>query len=60
VTHNSGTLYHKVIQRMMYEVLMNTADSLYPKDRTMTLGSTQPLTEISIKDISWGVKAARI
>jgi hypothetical protein len=27
-------------------------------DRTMTLGSTQPLTEMSTMNISWGVKAA--
>jgi len=25
-----------------------------PSDRTMTLGSTQPLTEISTRSISWG------
>jgi hypothetical protein len=54
LTHNSGTLYHKVIQRMMCKVLMNTSDSSFPKDRTMALGSTHPLTEISIMDISWG------
>jgi hypothetical protein len=32
-----------------------------PSDRTVTRGSTQPLTEMSISDISWGgvgVKAA--
>ena len=29
-----------------------------PRDRTMTLGSTQPLTEMSTRNISWGVKAA--
>ena len=28
-----------------------------PSDRTMVLGSTQPLTEISTRSISWGVKA---
>jgi len=27
-------------------------------DRTMALGSTQPLTEMSTKNVSWGVKAA--
>jgi hypothetical protein len=27
-------------------------------DRTTTLGSTRPLTEMSISSISWGVKAA--
>jgi hypothetical protein len=29
-----------------------------PSDRTMALGSTQPLTEMSTRSISWGVKAA--
>jgi len=29
-----------------------------PPSRTMALGSTQPLTEMSIRNISWGVKAA--
>jgi hypothetical protein len=29
-----------------------------PSDRTMVLGLTQPLTEMSTRNISWGVKAA--
>ena len=29
-----------------------------PSDRTMALGSTQPLTEMSTRSVSWGVKAA--
>jgi hypothetical protein len=29
-----------------------------PSGRTMALGSTQPLTEMSTRSISWGVKAA--
>jgi hypothetical protein len=29
-----------------------------PSDRTMALGSTQPLTEMSTRSISWVVKAA--
>jgi hypothetical protein len=29
-----------------------------PSDRTMALGSTQPLTEMSTRSISWGIKAA--
>ena len=29
-----------------------------PSDRTMALGSTQALTEMSTRSISWGVKAA--
>jgi len=29
-----------------------------PTGRTMALGSTQPLTEMSTRNISWGVKVA--
>jgi hypothetical protein len=29
-----------------------------PVGRTMALGSTQPLTEMSTRNVSWGVKAA--
>ena len=29
-----------------------------PSGRTMALGPTQPLTEMSTRNISWGVKAA--
>jgi hypothetical protein len=29
-----------------------------PSGCTMALGSTEPLTEMSIRNISWGVKAA--
>jgi hypothetical protein len=29
-----------------------------PFGRTMAMGSTQPLTEMSTRNISWGVKAA--
>jgi hypothetical protein len=28
------------------------------RGRTMALGSTQPLTEMSTRDVFWGVKAA--
>jgi hypothetical protein len=31
-----------------------------PSGRTMALGLTQPLTEMSPKNISWGVKAAGV
>ena len=31
-----------------------------PSDRTMALGSTQPLTEMSTRDIFWRVKAAGV
>jgi len=29
-----------------------------PSGRTMALGSTQPLTEVGARNISWGVKVA--
>jgi len=29
-----------------------------PSSRTMALGMTQPLTEMSTRNISWGVKVA--
>ena len=32
--------------------------SFNPSGRTMALGSTQPLTEMSTRNISWGIKAA--
>ena len=33
----------------------------YPSGRTVALGSTQPLTEMSTRNISWGgVKAAGV
>jgi hypothetical protein len=31
-----------------------------PSGRNMALGSTQPLTEMSTRNISWGVKAASV
>ena len=31
---------------------------LNPSGRTVALGMTQPLTEMSTRNISWGVKAA--
>ena len=31
-----------------------------PSGQTMALGSTQPLTEMSTRNISWGVKAASV
>jgi len=30
------------------------AGDINPSDRTMALGSTQPLTEMSTRSISWG------
>jgi len=36
----------------------SSSSSSYPSGRTMTLGSTQPLTKMSTRNISCGVKAA--
>jgi hypothetical protein len=40
------------------DVVIGIFHWLNPFGRTMALGSTQPLTELSTKNISWGVKAA--
>jgi hypothetical protein len=40
---------------VMYLIMLNI---MGPSDRTMALGSTQPLTEMSTRSVSWGVKAA--
>ena len=31
---------------------------IFPSDRTMVLGSTQPLVKMSTSNITWGLKAA--
>jgi hypothetical protein len=31
---------------------------IFPSNRTMDLGSIQPVTEMNTRNISWGVKAA--
>jgi hypothetical protein len=38
---------------------MNTFHLHNPSGRTMNLGSTQPLTEMSTGNISWGIKGGR-
>ena len=44
--------------RGFYSRLSHNISLINPSGRTMSLGSTQPLTEMSISNISWGVKAA--
>ena len=39
-------------------VVIGTFHRCNPSGCTMTLGTTQLLTEMSTRDISWGVKAA--
>ena len=38
--------------------ILTGVSGIFSSDRTMALGSTQPLTEMSTGSISWGVKAA--
>jgi len=38
--------------------IMCTTYPYNPSGHTMALGSTQPLTETSTRNVSWGVKAA--
>ena len=40
------------------DVVIRIFQLYYPTGRTMPLGSTQPLTEMSTRNISWGIKAA--
>jgi hypothetical protein len=40
------------------EGVMEFFIDINPSDRTMALGSTQPLTEMSTRSISWGVNVA--
>jgi hypothetical protein len=50
-------IFQKVAGSIPHVVLEFLID-INPSDRTMALGSTQPLTEMSTRCISWGVKAA--
>ena len=51
---------HAVAQ--LFEALRKVADSIFhslnPSSRTMALGSTHSITELSTRGIPWGVKAA--
>jgi hypothetical protein len=44
--------------RVLFPVGLEIFYRLNPSSRTTALGSTQPLTEMSTRGISWGVKAA--
>jgi len=39
---------------LILDGLIGIFHSHNPSDRTMALGSTQPLTEISTRNVSWG------
>jgi hypothetical protein len=48
------------VEVSMPHVVILIFHSLNPSGLTMALGSTQPLTEMSTRGISWGVKAAGV
>jgi hypothetical protein len=52
----SELMYFKT--RSIPDDVIKILHSLNPSGRTMALGLTQPLTEMSTRNISWGVKAA--
>jgi hypothetical protein len=62
---NSIMVLGQLLEALRYKPEGSTLDSVIgifhwynPVGRTMALGSTQPLTEMSTRNISWGVKAA--
>ena len=46
---------NRQLQKVIYMIYPSVTN---PSGRTMALGSTQPLTEMSTRCISWGAKAA--
>jgi hypothetical protein len=55
----------QLVEELRYKVVGSIPDNDIeifhwpnPSGRIMALGSTQPLTEMSTRNISWGVKAA--
>jgi len=55
----SGNRGSTVVKLLCYKSEGGWFDSrwCHPSDRTMALGSTQPLREMSTRSISWGVNA---
>jgi hypothetical protein len=53
-------LRHCATSRKVAGSILDGVICLNPSGRTMALGSTQPLTEMSTRNISWGVKAAGV
>ena len=51
-------LRHYATNRQVVGLILDVVNGIFqwhnPSDRTMALGSTQPLTEISTRCISWG------
>jgi hypothetical protein len=51
----------QLVEALRYKPEGRAFDSrLYHFDRAVALGSTQPLTEISTRNISWGIKVAGV
>jgi len=48
-----------VIEAQRYNVGGRGVDSRWGPGRTMTLESTQPVTEMCTRNVSWGVKRCR-
>ena len=48
----------QVVAQLVEALRYNPEGRGFDSGRTMVLGSTQPLTEKSTRDISWGVKMA--
>ena len=66
VTNSGGYAVAQLVEALRYKPEGRGFDSRWchwnfsfhnPSGRTMVLGSTQPLTEMSTRNISWGVKA---
>ena len=57
-----SSLRHRATRRKVAGSIPDGVTAIFhwhnPCGRTMTLGLTQPLTEMSTRNISWGVKAA--
>jgi hypothetical protein len=60
-----GPAVAQLVEALRYKPAGRGFDGVYgffhwhnPVGRTMALGSTQPLTEMSTRNIFWGVKAA--
>jgi chloramphenicol 3-O-phosphotransferase len=55
-----GTALQAVRSRVWFRMLLLELfiDIIPPSRRSVALGLTQPLTEMSTRNISWGVKAA--
>ena len=61
-TRERSWLSHYAISRKVADSIPDGVTGIFhwhnPSGRTMALGLTQPLTEISTRNIFWGVKAA--